>query len=284
MRCALPLPAQMAISDGATPFVMVAPNGARRTRADHPALPVTLDETVGTARACHAAGADGLHLHVRDAAGQHSLDAGRYREALSELGRAAPGLAVQITTEAGGLYDVAAQLTCLEAVAPEWASVSVREIARAPELADRVYGACAAQGTRVQHILYDTADLALLRGWQARGLVRHDQTDLLFVLGRYSTGQVSQPSDLGPFLDALPRGSSWMACAFGAAEHACLREAARRGGAVRVGFENSLTDETGMTWADNAASVAALRRSLTVAHAPCLASLSTPLSPMPIGG
>ncbi|MEC7495261.1 MAG: 3-keto-5-aminohexanoate cleavage protein, partial [Pseudomonadota bacterium] len=33
------------------PRLMVAPNGARRTKADHPAIPVTIQETVETALA-----------------------------------------------------------------------------------------------------------------------------------------------------------------------------------------------------------------------------------------
>ncbi|MEM1003879.1 MAG: 3-keto-5-aminohexanoate cleavage protein, partial [Pseudomonadota bacterium] len=69
---------------------MVAPNGARHGRADHPAIPVSIAETVAVAHACQGAGARGLHLHVRDADGRHSLDAGHYSEALSELARAVP--------------------------------------------------------------------------------------------------------------------------------------------------------------------------------------------------
>ena len=49
------------------PRIMVAPNGARLTKADHPTLPVTIEETVAAALAARAAGADGLHAHVRDA-------------------------------------------------------------------------------------------------------------------------------------------------------------------------------------------------------------------------
>ena len=240
------------------PFVMVAPNGARRGKADHPALPVTFPETVETAMACHRAGADGLHLHVRDAEGVHSLDPGRYREALSELARAVPDMAVQITTESAGIYDVPAQLATLRAVAPEWASISVREIARTPDLVDTVYGTCADNGTRVQHILYDASDAALLQDWQARGLVRAGQDDVILVLGRYATGQQSRPEDIAPLLQSIPEGAPWMLCAFGASEHACLSEAAHLGGACRVGFENSLTAADGRQHSDNAASVAAL--------------------------
>ncbi len=237
------------------PYIMVAPNGARRGHADHPNLPVTLEETVATARACQKAGADGLHLHVRDANGRHSLDAGRYLEAIGELQEQVPDLDVQITTEAAGVYDVRAQLACLRQVRPAWASVSVREIARSPGLADRVYGLCHEQGTQVQHILYDAEDAALLSQWQRAGVVREGQVDRLLVLGRYATDQISSPEDL----DQFPRDASgWMVCAFGPQEHACLYAAARQGADLRVGFENSIMNSKRQTWPDNAASVAAL--------------------------
>lgn len=237
------------------PYILVAPNGARRNALDHPALPLRIDQIVISARDCHAAGADGLHLHIRDSDGLHSLDAGLYLEMLAELQREVPKMELQITTEAVGRFDVASQLDCLQKVRPEWASISVREIARDLNLAPRVYAQCADQGTRVQHILYDADDARLLDQWLALGIVQADQTDRLLVLGRYSDGQQSMPSDL----DAFPKCQArWMVCAFGAQEHACLAEAARRGGDVRVGFENSLTGADGRPWADNAASVAAL--------------------------
>lgn len=244
------------------PFIMVAPTGARRSKADHPALPVTLPEIVEAAIACHAAGADALHLHVRDENGAHSLDAGRYLEALSELSARLPEMLVQITTEAAGIFDVASQLTCLNDVKPAWASISVREIARAPELADRVYGTCAVQGTKVQHILYGVDDMALLKQWQSAGYVRADQTDVICVLGRYEADQPSTPSDLTPFLGAMGEDTTWMVCAFGQQEHECLQHAALRGGNLRVGFENSICTSAGERYPDNAASVAALCRLL----------------------
>ncbi|PIE16279.1 MAG: 3-keto-5-aminohexanoate cleavage protein [Rhodobacterales bacterium] len=240
------------------PFIMVAPNGARRSKADHPAVPITMSEIVETGRACHAAGADALHLHVRDDQGAHSLDPGRYRETLEALAGAVPGLRIQITTEAVGIYDVAQQLACLEQVRPGWASISVREIARDTDLAPRVYAACADMGCEVQHILYDTDDATLLKRWQAEGVVRPGQGSVVFALGRYASGQTSAPSDLDPFLTALPDAPNWMLCAFGPQEHACLVHGASKGGSLRVGFENSLLRADGRPHADNAASVAAL--------------------------
>lgn len=222
-------------------LISVAPNGARRNKADHPAIPLTLSEIIADARACHAAGAAMLHLHVRDDQGRHSLDAGLYREALGELARQLPGLLVQITTESGDRYSPYAQFDCLKAVHPEFASVSVREISREPEVAARLYHHAAEAGIAIQHILYDPEDLALLHEWMRDGLVSPDEArSLLLVLGRYATAQAGDPRDLLPFLSTLPSTAIWSVCAFGQREAACAAVAMAFGGHVRVGFENNL--------------------------------------------
>lgn len=222
-------------------LISVALNGARRSKADHPEIPVTLAQIVEDARACHAAGAGMLHLHVRDDEGRHSLDAGRYREALDELARQLPRLVVQITTEAGDRYSPFAQFDCLKAVRPEFASVSVREIARDPEVAAQLYHHAAEAGTAIQHILYDPEDLALLHAWVRDGLVPPDEArSLILVLGRYATAQDAHPRDLLPFLATLPTTVIWSVCAFGQREAACAAVGMAFGGHVRVGFENNL--------------------------------------------
>ena len=248
----------------ARPLIMVAPNGARLGKADHPALPLSFDEIAQTAKACHRAGAGALHLHVRDRNGAHSLDAGLYREALGAVATEVPEMPVQITTEAVGRFSVEAQFACLTGVRPQWASVSVREMARDVDIARKFYAFAHETGARLQHILYDTADAALLAQWQADGIVQPDQTEVILVLGRYADGLPSDPDAVRAFHAALAPDTPWMICAFGASEHACLREAARLGGDLRVGFENSRTAGDGTNWADNAASVAALVTALAL--------------------
>ena len=76
------------------PNLMVAPNGARKTKKDHPNLPVTISEIVDDAKNCFANGADAIHAHVRDAKGNHSLDVGLYKELISELKKVIPGLVI----------------------------------------------------------------------------------------------------------------------------------------------------------------------------------------------
>lgn len=244
------------------PQIMIAPNGARRGKSDHPGLPITIAETVAVASSCCAAGADALHLHVRDTDGQHTLDVGRYREAITELDNCVPGLAVQVTTESAGRFDVAAQLKCLRQLQPAWASISVREVAREPDLIDRIYAACADQGTRVQHILYDKKDAAVLRDWQCRGRVPRAQSDVILVLGQYNPAVYARPDMVKTGRSDLSDDTDWMVCAFGPHEQECLLAAAAQGSALRVGFENNLCRPDGSLWADMAEAVRSLRASI----------------------
>jgi len=245
----------------ALPRLMVAPTGARRGKADHPALPLTLPEIVETARDCHHAGADGLHLHLRDAEGRHLLDAGAYREALAELRRAVPGMAVQVTTEAAGAYAPPHQRAVALGAGADLVSVALREMAAEETEAPGFYAACAEQGIAVQHILYDAGDFDLLARLVPEGLRDAPGLQLIFVLGRYSAGQESDARDLGPFLDRLAARAvpaDWALCAFGRAETECLRAAHAAGGKLRVGFENSLWHADGRVARDNAGRVRAV--------------------------
>ncbi len=238
--------------------LMVALNGARRQRRDHPRLPVTAAQLAEAAAACQKVGAQAVHLHVRDEQGAHSLDAGRYREAMAAVAEAAPGMAIQITTESAGIYDVADQLACLEALRPGAASISVREMAREPRLAARTYALCAEAGTQVQHILYGPDCIARLRAWFQDGLVPGTMRDAIFVLGSYRPAIPGQPEGLAKFLNAASDLQlTWSACAFGRHEQACLLAAVSAGGDARIGFENNIETPDGGLLADNAASVAA---------------------------
>lgn len=245
----------------AEPLIMVAPNGARRGKGDHPELPITVPEIVAATQASVAAGAGALHLHVRGADGAHSLDAGLYREALSELTRALPDLPVQITTEAVGQYSPAQQAALIDALRPRWVSASLRELGQAPEIAKRTYEQARAQGTQVQHIIYGPEDMDRLRHWQQDGVLDEAESVIL-VLGRYGKEVPSTPAALDDLLAQMPPVGDWMVCAFGPSEHACLLHAARRGGNLRVGFENALVDAEGQPWPSVAHSVAALSAAL----------------------
>ncbi|CAJ0818230.1 3-keto-5-aminohexanoate cleavage enzyme [Ralstonia wenshanensis] len=258
--------------------IAVAPNGARKTHADHPALPITPDELAACARQCVDAGAAMLHLHVRRPDGTHSLEPEDYRPAIAAVQRAVgDALVIQITTEAVGIYTPEQQMASVRALQPEAISAALRELApdAAHEVeAARFFGELAAARTAIQYILYSADDVVRYRDLRARGVLPDTPHWVLFVLGRYSAGQRSDPSDLLPFLQAWAEGGDitanvpWAMCAFGPREAECALSAALLGGHARLGFENNMALPDGSTAPDNAALVTNLRRHLDALHRP----------------
>lgn len=245
--------------------IMVAPNGARRTKVDHPALPITDEELAETAAACVHAGSTAIHLHVRDAEARHVLDAGLYRDAVAAVrARVGAGMVIQVTTEAVGRYSPEEQMELVRTLRPAAVSVALRELLTGGEAGPAAFYCWASDhNVSIQHILYDRADLDRFAELRQRGLMPGARPQLLFVLGRYALNQESRPEDLDIFIEGLDdhglHGEAvWSICAFGRGETAALASAIRAGGHVRVGFENSLWNADGSIARDNAERVSAI--------------------------
>jgi uncharacterized protein (DUF849 family) len=225
--------------------IAVAPNGGRRTNADHPALPMTAPELARTASLCFDAGASMIHVHARDREGRHLLDADAYRDIIRAIEQTVgKNLVIQITSESLGIYGPAQQMQVVREVRPESVSLALREL-MPDENAEADFGTflhwLRREKIAPQFILYTPAEALQLAALQARGIVPFERLSVLYVLGRYTVGQTSTPADLLPFLDArLPRFPHWTTCAFGKNEAACVTASALLGGHIRVGFENNL--------------------------------------------
>jgi uncharacterized protein (DUF849 family) len=236
--------------------IAVAPNGGRKTKADHPNLPLTAAELAETAVGCAEAGAAMIHIHVRKKDGSHLLDADAYREVMSAIrSRIGDDLVVQITSEALGMYAPPEQITVVKETRPEAVSLALRELV--PDASFEAAFAdlliwMAQERVLPQIILYDPLEAVLLADMQKRGLIPWRTIPVLFVLGRYTAGQTSQPTDLLPFLaTGIPRFEHWSVCAFGRHEAACVSAGALLGGNVRVGFENNTWLPDGTTASAN---------------------------------
>ncbi|SOC82322.1 Uncharacterized conserved protein, DUF849 family [Ensifer adhaerens] len=255
-------------SAATTPIaITVAPNGGRKTKADHPALPMTAAELADCAEACLSASASMIHLHVRDDQGRHVLDAGLYRAAIDAIrSRVGDRMVIQITTEALGVYTPEEQVALVRAVRPEAVSLALRELAPTPEYERALENLLIwMRKERVlpQIILYDREDQERLADLLARGVIPADDIDVLYVLGRYTASQQSEPADLLPFL--VPGGhrfSSWSTCAFGMQEAACVTASALLGGHIRIGFENNMHLPDGTVAGSNAELIEPVAESL----------------------
>jgi uncharacterized protein (DUF849 family) len=237
--------------------ITVAPNGGRRTKADHPGMPLTAAELARSAAECREAGAAMIHVHVRRQDGAHLLDADAYRDVLTAIGReVGNGMLVQITSEALGVYTPDQQMAVVKAVRPEAVSLALRELL--PDDGHEETFATFLLWLKREHILpqiivYEPAEARRLGDLCRRGIVPWPSVPVLYVLGRYTVNQTAEPSDLLPFLGPdQPRFGHWSVCAFGAQEAACVTAAALLGGHVRVGFENNLLMPDGRIATGNA--------------------------------
>jgi uncharacterized protein (DUF849 family) len=237
--------------------IAVAPNGGRRTKADHPAVPMTPEELARTAVECLDAGACMIHVHVRNAEGRHLLDADAYAQATAAI-REAVGerLVIQITSEALGIYKPEEQMAVTRAVRPEAVSLALRELAP-DEASEQAFAEFLTwlhrERVAPQIILYSPEEAIRLAELQKRGMIPFENLPVLYVLGRYTVSQTSRPADLLPFIaPEMPVFPDWMTCAFGRYETACVTAAALLGGNVRVGFENNVDLPNGERAGSNA--------------------------------
>lgn len=251
--------------------IMVAPNGARRDQSVHEAIPLTDDALVLSAIESHKAGADGIHIHIRDDDGLHLLDAGRYRALLARLARELPDFYLQVTSEAAGRYDALSQQDMVRELVPDNVSVALREMVREDAdwpKATEFYSWCEDNNVAVQHIVYSPDELKWFLASCADGRIAGDHHLVQLVLGTYDGTEISRPESIQTFVNLIKASGlsiDWGLCAFGKEETACLAETARLGGKARVGFENSLWNADGSLAKDNAERVREVRAAVDAA-------------------
>jgi len=241
-------------------MVIAAPNGARRSHADHPALPVTADELAHCAAALLAAGVSVLHLHVRDSAGRHTLSPDAYRAAIRRIRRATDdALVLQVTTEALGRYSAEEQMAVVRQLRPESVSLALRELC--PDDGSELLAAgfflwLVRERIWPQYILYSVADLQRFEDLRRRGVFAVEHPSCLLVLGRYADQQIGDPAELDSLLSSVDcRCFAWSVCCFGPREQEAMLAALAKGGHARIGFENNLLLADGTLAADNTALV-----------------------------
>ncbi len=214
-------------------ILMVAPTGARYTKADHPAIPLTPREIAADVAACVRAGAAVAHLHARDAQGRATQDPGVYREIVARV-REATDVVIQLSigTRGFGLDEALAPVK----LAPEMASLPLRNVAEQP--ADvRTMAAVMAQHGVIPSV--DGSTLAMIQtAVQLHGAkVLADPLCLGFILGEPATREEAE-ARLRAFAAAVPAQALWWSAKGGAHHAATSALAIRMGGHARTGLED----------------------------------------------
>lgn len=227
-------------------LITVAPTGAETAKDEAPALPVTLDELVSTARACEAAGAALVHVHIRDDGAQPTLDLGRLRDTVAAL-REATTMVVQLSTGGAVTDPFEHRLRVLDAE-PDSCSLTCGTV----NFGDAVFAnpwpfmAELYQRTQAQEVvpefeLFDLGHVASMhRLLDTYGAPYGGQVHADLVMG-VPGGMPGTAAALVAAVQALPAGCSWSATGIGRTSLPVALAALSAGGHLRVGMEDTLT-------------------------------------------
>lgn len=238
-------------------LITVAPTGAELDKADVPQLPTTLEELVGTARSCEAAGAAMIHCHIRDGEHRPTLDPGYLRAAVDAI-RAETDLVVQLST-GGSVHDPLEQrLTVLDAD-PDSCSLTCGTTNFGEDVFLNPWGFMnelyvQAQDREVvpEFELFDLGQVAALRRLiDAHGLPFGGKVHVDFVTN-VPGGMPGTPAALVAAVGLLPpEVTSWSATGIGRAHLPVMAIALAAGGHLRVGMEDNIVFARGQQVRDN---------------------------------
>jgi 3-keto-5-aminohexanoate cleavage enzyme len=238
-------------------LITVAPTGAEADKLKAPALPVTLEELVQTAKECEEAGAAVIHVHIRDAEGRPTLDPSRLRDTVTAL-RESTGLVVQLSTGGAVTDPYEHRLKVLDA-RPDACSLTCGTVNFGddvfmnpwPFMAE-LYQLTQAREIVPEFELFDLGHVASLhRLLDAYGEPYGGHVHCDLVMG-VPGGMPGDTRSLVAAVEALPEGATWSATGIGRTSLPVMYAALSAGGHLRVGMEDTLTYAKGRPVTANA--------------------------------
>jgi uncharacterized protein (DUF849 family) len=248
----------------AATLITVAPTGAEVEKAAVPALPVTLDELVATAKECEAVGASVVHVHIRDGEARPTLDLGRLRDTVAAL-RESTDLIVQLSSGGAVTDPEADRLRVLDAE-PEMASCTMGTVNFGDdvflnrwEFIVDLHGRMQERSVVPEYEIFDLGQLTTLeRLLDKHGLPfgGHVHVDLVMGVPGGMPGTADALVACVATMRNLPEGTTFSATGIGRATLPVLLASLAAGGHLRVGMEDTVTYAKGQPVESNAQLVA----------------------------
>ena len=241
----------------AATLITVAPTGAESEKSAVPALPVTLDELVTTAKECQAAGAAVVHVHIRDAEARPTLDLSRLKDTVAAL-REGTDLIVQLSTGGAVTDGFDSRLAVLDA-APDACSLTCGTVNFGDEVFSNpypfirdLYARTRELGVVAEFELFDFGHIATLHRLLAgHGAPHGGHVHCDLVMG-VPGGMPGDAATLTQAVSALPDGATWSATGIGRTTLPVMFAALAAGGHLRVGMEDTVSLARGRPVTGNA--------------------------------
>ncbi len=239
-------------------LITVAPTGAESAKADVPNLPTTPEEIAETARACEAAGAGMIHLHVRDGEHRPTLDLVLLKEWVAAV-RDVSDLVVQLST-GGSVHDPLDQRLKVLDAEPDSCSLTLGTTNFGDDVflnpwpfVCELYQLSQERRIVPEFELFDLGQVhALRRLLDRHGLPYGGKVHCDLVMG-VPGGMDGTADALVASVASLPAATtSWSATGIGRSTLAVALASLSKGGHLRVGMEDVLTISKGVPVESNA--------------------------------
>ncbi|MCV6576512.1 MAG: 3-keto-5-aminohexanoate cleavage protein [Cohaesibacter sp.] len=281
MILGIPRPALLAISAS-------NPNS---TKVHHPAIPLSLQESVACARQCQAAGGSLYHLIIRDEDAKPTLQSERVKEVFAHIEQACNAnlpiqLDLHVPSGDQGAKGLKAQREAIEAAQPKAITIAFRDLFPQGADEDRELQAreflddCKTENVAVQFSFTHCADLDWFYAYRQYGLISVEKPMLLLDLTISTKSLEPTAHALRPFLaklDQLKLLSSihWSVAAPANAQLPTAAAALALGGHCQIGLAHNLHDENGELSQNSAAQLAPIKQMADILGRPAANAFET---------
>lgn len=246
-------------------IICVAITGSLPTKANNPAVPITIAEQIESTQAAFEAGASIVHAHVRDDEGRPTADPERFARLMEGIRSHCPGMIVQLST--GGRSGAGRERGGMLPLSPDMASLAVgsnnfptRVYENAPDLVDWLAAQMAAHGVMPEIEAFDLSHILQAHAMWRDGRLK-TRPYVQFVMGVRN----AMPADREVFdfyIRTVRRlfgeDAPWCAAGIGASQIVLNEWSVASGGHARTGLEDNVRLDRDRLAPSNAALVARL--------------------------
>ena len=243
-------------------IICIAITGSLPTKADNPAVPISIAEQVESTHAAFEAGASIVHAHVRDDAGRPSSDPDRFARLQEGVRTHCPGMIIQMST--GGRSGAGQARGAMLSLRPDMASLSVgsnnfptRVYENPPDLVDWLAAEMLTYAVKPEIEAFDLSHILKAAEMQAKGQLTGTPY-VQFVMGVKN----AMPADRDVFdyyIKTVKRlfgeAAQWCAAGIGPAQIVLNDWAVSSGGHARTGLEDNVRLDKSTLAPSNAALV-----------------------------
>ena len=227
-------------------IICVAITGSLPTKADNPAVPITVAEQVESTQEAFEAGATIAHCHVRDDEGKPTSDPERFARLKEGIEKHCPGMIVQLST--GGRSGAGKARGGMLPLRPDMASLSVgsnnfptRVYENPPDLVEWLAAEMVTYDVKPEIEAFDLSHIFKAAEMHAKGQIK-DTPYVQFVMGVKN----AMPADRDVFdyyihtVNRLFPGAPWCAAGIGANQIVLNEWSISSGGHARTGLEDNV--------------------------------------------